>query len=477
MKILFVISEVEDIIKTGGLADVGKALPLALQDIGHDVRIVMPYYKQVASSFDLVDAIPSQIMHINGTSYAYNIKELDFHGIKTYLIDHPYFSAAQSPYGDTSLASNAQRFSLLSLAALCVSANISFQPDILHCNDWHTALTPYFMNSDYLIKHKLIADEHFFDNTKSLITLHNAAFQGVENLNLVPLLNHSDIHHIYTDHGHVNMLRTGIMFSNKVCPVSETYAKELTTYLGSHGVSDVINQAPHKVTGVLNGCDYSQWDPSTDQLIPANYSVDDMQGKAICKKELQKIANLPEVDSIPIIGMVCRATRQKGFDFIMPIIEELLQHKVQFVIMGTGDETIVSKLHEIARNHPTKFHFLEAFKPELSHLIEAGSDFFLMPSEFEPCGLNQMYSLAYGTLPIVRYVGGLADTVIDVSQANANGFSFEQPSADKLLLTILKALLTYHESPERIEEMMKRGMSTKFTWEQAAKKYEQIYLD
>jgi starch synthase len=475
MKILFVISEVEDIIKTGGLADVGKALPLALRDLGHDVRIVLPYYKQVAESFDLIDAMSEQIMHINGGTYSYGVKELDFHGIKTYLIDHPYFSEAQSPYGDTSLSSNAQRFSLLSICALSVSANVDFAPDILHCNDWHTALTPYFMNSDFLNKHRIIADPEFFSSTKSIITLHNAAFQGVERLNLVPLLNHTDEPLIYTDNGHVNMLRTGVMYSDNVCPVSKTYAQEITTYLGSHGISDVINQAPHKVTGVLNGCDYTQWDPATDDLLPANYSVGEMKGKAVCKQALQKVAKLPQIKSIPLIGMVCRATKQKGFDFIMPIIEDVLKHKVQFVIMGTGDANIVRQLHEISNKHPEQFHFLEAFKPELSHLIEAGADFFLMPSEFEPCGLNQMYSLAYGTLPIVRHVGGLADTVIDISKENANGFSFDKPSESELLSTIRNALLTYHDSPSKIKKMVEVGMETRFTWQTAAKNYEEVY--
>ena len=475
MKILFVISEVEDIIKTGGLADVGKALPIALQKLGHEVTIVMPYYHQIADSLHVVDAMPQQTMQINGGRYTYGVKKLDFHGIKTYLIDHPYFSHAKSPYGDETLASNAQRFSLLSVCALSVSANIGFVPDILHCNDWHTALTPYFMHSDYLQKHRLIARHDFFAHTKSVITIHNAAFQGVERLDHVPLLNATDLHYIYTDNNHVNMLRTGIMFSNKVCPVSQTYAQEITTYLGSHGISDVINQAPHKVTGVLNGCDYTQWDPSTDKHIPANFSLNNMQGKAVCKQALQKVANLPVAKTIPLIGMVCRVTKQKGFDFIMPIINDLLQHQVQIVIMGTGDERIVAKLHEISQEHPQKFHFLEAFKPDLSHLIEAGSDFFLMPSEFEPCGLNQMYSLAYGTLPIVRHVGGLADTVVDISLPNANGFSFIEPSALSLLSTIRNALLSYHDAGDKIQLMISQGMSTRFTWDAAAKQYENVY--
>lgn len=475
MKILFVISEVEDIIKTGGLADVGKALPLALKDLGHEVLIIMPYYQQVAENFDLINAIPEQIIRINNQSYSFNVRELDFHGIKTYLIDHPYFSSAQSPYGDTSLGSNAEKFSFLSVCALSVSANLSFQPHILHCNDWHTAMTPYFMRSDFLKRHKLIGDPDFFAYTQSVLTLHNAAFQGVEHLSNVPLLDNQDAFKVYTDNGHVNMLKTGIMYADKICPVSPSYAKEITTVLGSHGISDVINQAPEKVTGILNGCDYSQWDPSTDEFIPANFSARDLSGKAICKASLQSEAGLPLLKSVPLIGMVCRATRQKGFDFIMPIIEQLLRHKVQIVIMGTGDETITSQLHGISHAYPDKFAFVEAFKPQWAHLIEAGSDFFLMPSEFEPCGLNQMYSLAYGTLPIVRSVGGLADTIIDVSYENGNGFVFNEPSSEALLSTLRNALLTYQESPARIKQMMKLGMRTRFTWEDAAKQYEAVY--
>jgi len=476
MQILFVISEVEDIIKTGGLADVGKALPLALKDLGHEVVIVMPYYKQVAETFNLSDAMPEQRLRVNEHHYSYHVKELDFHGIRTYLIDHPYFSDAQSPYGDTSLGSNAERFTFLSLTALAVSANVSFQPDVVHCNDWHTAMTPYFMKSDYLARHEIIGDTEFFANSQSVITLHNAAFQGVETFNNVALLDHIDEHKVYNDNAHVNMLKTGIMYANKVCPVSRTYAKEITTIIGSHGVSDVINQAPQKVTGVLNGCDYSQWDPATDKYIPENYSSDNLHGKKACKALLQQDAGLPSDASIPVIGMVCRATRQKGFDYLMPILEQVLHHKVQIVIMGTGDETITSQLHGISHAFPEKFAFVEAFKPQWAHLIEAGSDFFLMPSEFEPCGLNQMYSLAYGTLPIVRNVGGLADTIIDVRHDNGTGFVFEEATSGSLLSTIRNALLTYQEAPARIQQMINIAMHTRFTWAEAAKQYEAVYL-
>lgn len=475
-KILFVISEVEDIIKTGGLADVGKALPIALKELGHQVCIVMPYYKQVADDLgSLTNAMPSQLLHVNGNNYHYDVKELDFHGIKTYLVDHPYFTQANSPYGDSHISSNAQRFALLSLCSLSISAYVNFKPDVVHCNDWHTALTPYFMNSDFLQRHNIVNDSEFFAQSLSVLTLHNAAFQGVEHLYNVALLDDVDASKIYVDNAHVNMLRTGIMYCDKVSAVSPSYAKEITTHLGSHGISDVVNQAPEKVSGVLNGCDYSQWDPALDQLIPHNFSLNDLSGKAKCKSALQLQANLPQVKSVPVIGMVCRATRQKGFDFIMPIIDEVLQHKVQFVIMGTGDDKIVASLHALQQKYPEQFHFLEAFKPDFAHLIEAGADFFLMPSEFEPCGLNQMYSLAYGTLPIVRNVGGLADTVVDVSKPNPNGFSFDEPSARALLETIRHALLVYQESPAKIKQMINTGMQTRFTWHNAAREYEKVY--
>lgn len=476
MKILFVISEVEDIIKTGGLADVGKALPIALKERGHEVSLVLPFYQQIEQNFKLVNAVKQQSFYINGLHYSYEVKELDFYGVKTYLVDHPYFSQANSPYADESMASNAQRFALLSLCALQLSAYLNFKPDIMHCNDWHTALTPYFMHSDYLLRNHLLEDASFFAETKSVITVHNAAFQGVESLDKVPLLTKDDYTHVFVDNHHVNMLKTGISYSTKVCPVSTTYAVEITSFIGSHGVSDVINHSPNKVVGVLNGCDYSQWDPSSDSHIPQTYSLDDFKGKAVCKKALQKYANLPAYKSTPIVGMVCRATNQKGFGYLLPILEEFLRHKVQLIIMGTGDKTITAELTRAAEKHPHKMAFFEAFDPKLAHLIEAGSDFFLMPSEFEPCGLNQMYSLAYGTIPIVRSVGGLADTVIDVTLDNSTGFKFYEPSAQALLTTLRNALLTYHETPSVISEMIERGMKTRFTWENAAKAYENLYL-
>ncbi len=474
MNILFLISEVEDIIKTGGLADVGKALPIALAESGHNVKIILPYYKQVANDFALTDAMPSQLIHIHQQQYQYSVKQLSLHGLDVYLIDHPYFSENSTPYAEDA-SSNAQRFAFFSLAALKVANELNFQADVVHTHDWHTAIANYFVKSDFLSRHEILADTSFYAKTKTVLTIHNAAFQGVCSLSRVPLLDDYSHQQVNTDNAYINLLKTGIMYGDSICPVSPTYAAEIQSFVGSHGIFDVINQAPNKVTGILNGCDYSQWNPSNDPLIPHNFSLDDMSGKAKCKSALQTKAKLPKLKSTPLFGMVCRATQQKGFGYLMPILEDLLQHKVQMVIMGTGDAAITSELTAIAERNPSQFAFLEAFSPEWAHLIEAGSDFFLMPSEFEPCGLNQMYSLAYGTLPVVRKVGGLADTVIDAALADGTGFVFAEPSADALLSCLRRVLLINKETPKLIAKMQSNAMKTRFTWERAAKEYEQVY--
>jgi starch synthase len=474
MNILFLISEVEDIIKTGGLADVGKALPLALAERGHNVKVILPYYKQVAHDFSLTDAMPKQSIQLHQQYYQYAVKQLSLHGMDVYLIDHPYFSENSTPYAEDGSA-NAQRFAFFSLAALKVANELSFKPDVVHTHDWHTAIANYFVKSDFLTRHKIVADTEFYANVKTVITLHNAAFQGVCALSRVPLLDEHAHSQVNTDNGYINLLKTGIAYADTVCPVSPTYAQEIKSFIGSHGIFDVINLAPHKVKGILNGCDYSQWDPSTDPLIPHNFSIEDMSGKAKCKTALQKKAKLPSSKAIPLFGMVCRATQQKGFAYLMPILEDFLQHKVQMVIMGTGDLSITCELKAIAERHPKQFVFLEAFSPEWAHLIEAGSDFFLMPSEFEPCGLNQMYSLAYGTLPVVRRVGGLADTVLDAAFENGNGFVFIEPNADALLSCLRRVLLICKEKPKLLAQMQQQAMQTRFTWAHAAQEYEVAY--
>lgn len=467
MKILFLISEVEDIVKTGGLADVGKALPIALSELGHEVNVVLPYYKSAADAFKLSNAAPQQIIYSNGHSYAFDIKHLNFNGISVYFVDYPDYFNNDKLYSGDSKVSNAEKFTFFSLAALKTAEALGFKPDILHTNDWHTSMACYFA------KHSPLSYE-YFAQTKSVLTLHNAAFQGTESLTKIPCIEPTSPG-MFVENNYLNMLKTGLLYADKICPVSSTYAQEIATPLGSHGIDDVIRQRIHYVEGVLNGCDYEQWDPSTDEFIAAHFSVDDMSGKATCKKDLQKTFGLNLNAKIPILGMVCRTTLQKGFGYLMPILEDILKHKVQIALVGTGQQDITKELHQIAKAHPKQFVFIEDFKPDYAHKVEAGADFFLMPSEFEPCGLNQMYSLAYGTVPIVRGIGGLKDTIVDIDEANGTGFIFYEPTPGALLSVVRKALLVRLEDNKKLQDVIARGMRQKFTWKKAAEKYVSVY--
>ncbi|MDM7859117.1 glycogen synthase GlgA [Alteromonas sp. ASW11-36] len=474
MRIGFVVSEVEDLVKTGGLADVGKALPIALTEMGHDVRIVMPMYQAIADHHRLSDACVSLNFAVEERQYQFAVKQLELHGVTVYLIDHAEFFQRAGLYSDgyDAYTDNGERFGFLANAALHAFSHVGFIPEVIHCNDWHTALLPFFIryNPDNNINQEFAA-------TRTVLTIHNAAFQGVfERSSVHMLAGNTAIEH-FNHSEYVNFLQTGLQCCDGITSVSPNYAKELLTDLGSHGLSHILRRRQDRLYGVLNGCDYSQWDPQTDIHIKHHFNSQDMSGKKACKMALQRFAKLPKAAKIPIIGMVCRLTEQKGFGYIMPILERLLQHNVQLVIVGTGDPVVVEQLRHISAQFANKFSFIEGFSNEYAHWIEAGSDFFLMPSQFEPCGLNQMYSLAYGTLPIVRGVGGLKDTVIDLEQQpeQATGFVFLPPQPQALLDCIRRALLTYHESPEELAKMQQRAMQTKFTWSQAAAKYAEVY--
>jgi starch synthase len=473
MKIAFVVSEVEDIIKTGGLADVAKALPVALKGLGHDVCIIMPGYQKVLAKLESLHNIPISTM---GDS-SFKLFEVALQGIPVYLVDHPYFDRPEL-YAENNVAysDNGQRFAFFSHTVTDVLQAVNFIPDIIHCNDWHTALTPFFIRQ-HTTAAQMASLPAVFANTKTVLTIHNAAFQGIFSVNDIAEL--APYHHalLLDHHGDVNMLKVGIHYADKITAVSPTYATELLTDLGSHGLHFALQNRSTDLAGIINGCDYTQWDPTTDPLLPKNYSVADMSGKADCKQALQSQFGLPTVSSIPVFGMVCRLTQQKGFGYILPILGQLMQHNIQVVIVGTGEPFVCQQLSDFAKVHPDKFAFLEGFEPELAHLIEAGSDFFLMPSEFEPCGLNQMYSLAYGTLPIVRKVGGLKDTVtgIDDDPTCATGFSFAEPEPQALLTCLRRAILLYLEHPKMYREMQERAMHTKFTWENSARDFVRLY--
>ncbi|MCW8091029.1 glycogen synthase GlgA [Alteromonas sp. ASW11-130] len=475
MNIVFAISEVEDLVKTGGLADVGKALPLALKEAGHNVIIIMPYYLAIANQLEmapakLASACSQQTLFTQSQVYHFDVKQLNWNDINVYFIDYPEYFAREGIYsnGYDVYNDNGERFSFFCGAVLNMLQSIGFQPDVIHCHDWHTAMLPFLMSFDH---------SGYFDDTATVFTIHNAAFQGVHRLESIPFLRHHPSIMSQVHGGYINMLQSGIEFATQITTVSPTYAQELLTNLGSHGLHDRLVARQKDLIGILNGCDYSQWNPEHDHYLPENYSVDTLHAKTASKAALQKLASLPEKQNIPLLGMVCRLTEQKGFGYLLPILNDLMHHQVQIVIVGTGDPEVCMDLDEFAQHHPVKFKFINGFSTKHAHLVEAGADYFLMPSQFEPCGLNQMYSLAYGTIPIVRAVGGLKDTVVDINQDKhgATGFVFDDPTPHALLACIRRALLYYYEYPQDFKQMQIRGMQTRFTWDAAAARYAELY--
>ncbi len=475
MNIWYVVSEVEGVVKSGGLADVAKALPKALQELGHQVAIVLPAYRSVPELFSLPIILEAELTHWPHTPYCVRKGMVD--NVDIYFIDcNTYFDRPEL-YGEhnQAYADNGERFGFFSAACLDVLPKLDIKPTIIHANDWHTALVPFLLKKRY-------RQDPYFSGIKSVLTVHNAIFKGIfsyHQLEVIPELKLSGLEFLQYGHDHVSMLRAGLAFADKINAVSPNYASELLTPLGSHGLVDDFVRRARDLHGIVNGCDYSEWDPQTDRFLPQTYlpQAESLQaGKLASKCLLQQELNLPQHE-IPMFGMVCRLTHQKGFHYLLPILESFLRNQVQVVIVGTGEPEIAATLHKMAQQYGDKLAFVETYNNRLAHLVEAGSDFFLMPSEFEACGLNQIYSMAYGTLPIVREVGGLKDTVQDYDKfpEYATGFSFQEPSATSLLICMQRALLFYLQQPDEMLRIQLRAMQQDFSWIDSAKEYVKMY--
>ncbi|MCG6200992.1 glycogen synthase GlgA [Psychromonas antarctica] len=477
LKILFISAEVEGFSKTGGLADAARALPLELRNLGHEVKIITPFYRsinqreQAQHRFSLTLNTDSARPEIQ-----FKVRQLDLDGIPVLTIDNAHYFDRAGLYGEDHHAypDNGERFAFFCLASLQACEADGFSPDIIHCNDWHAGLIPYLLKTRY-------EDNPYFIHTKTILTTHNACYQGIfdkSQLNLIPEVSACMDERVLENFNHINYLKVGVIYSDKINTVSPNYASELLTTLGSHGMSQHFLERISDFEGILNGCDYNEWNPATDTLIPANFSAEDLSGKLICKKELQIEIGLPENDN-PIFAMICRLTEQKGFALLLPMLQQLLKHNLQLIIIGSGDPAITGQLNAIAAHFPDKFRFINNYSHRLSHLVEAGADFFLMPSLFEPCGLNQLYSFSYGTLPIVRGVGGLKDTVLDYDQDpdNANGFVFYEPSPSHLLNLMRRVLLLYVEHPEEMLRLKTQAMRAHFYWLNSAKQYQKLYYN
>jgi starch synthase len=467
LNILFVVSECVPFAKTGGLADVAGALPAALAERGHDVRVVLPRYrvtkKHPAKKLDSVLAVPMG----HGDAYGAVLEStLPKSTAKVYFLEHDNLYDRDGIYGDShgDFGDNLARFTFLSRGALELCDLLDFTPDIVHVQDWPTSLVPVYLNTLY--------SNRRVGSAASVLTVHNLAYQGWFGKHLLPVtglgwdtyvrggLSRSD---------GINLLQGGLVHSTMVSTVSPGYAAEIQTRDGGEGMDGLL-RARGDVVGILNGIDDTVWDPRTDKHLAAHYSHLDLSGKAVCKAALQREMGLAERPDVPLLGMVSRLVGQKGIDIFADALEYILAEDVQVVVLGSGESWAENLFTRLSHTTP-HFRAFIGMNEALSHQIEAGADLFLMPSRYEPCGLNQMYSQRYGTLPVVRAVGGLDDTVDNF----VTGFKFDELSGAALAQCVAWALHSYHEERLQFRAMMFRAMQKPMGWGHACRQYEAMF--
>jgi starch synthase len=476
MKIAMISSEVVPYAKTGGLADVVGTLSAALAHIGHAVTVVMPLYRSVWQSgapleepgiaFPVTVGDRREEISVLRSRPQPNVA-VNFIRAERYF-DRPFLYG--TPAGDYS--DNAERFVFFSRAALEL---LSREPvNVVHCHDWQTALALVFLKTQ--------AERYgALGGAKCVLTVHNLGFQGIFPVSEWPLLNLD--RRFFTAqflefYGNINFLKGGLVFADKITTVSPSYATEIMDAEQGFGLEGVLRERRDDLVGILNGVDYSQWSPETDRFIVKRYSADQLTAKQSCKRFLQRSVGLPESSKVPLLGMVTRLTSQKGVDLLEEIFESLMERELQFVLLGSGEPRYEEFFAGAAARHPGKFAVRTGYDEPLAHQIEAGADIFLMPSRYEPCGLNQIFSLKYGTIPIVRKVGGLKDTVedYDPGTGTGTGFVFAAYEAQELLKTIDRALALYRSKREWTT-LRRRAMSRDFSWARSARRYDDLYRE
>jgi len=475
MRVLFVTSEAYPLVKTGGLGDVSFALPNALRVLGVDVRLLLPGYPAVLERLSLVEVhedirmypLQEPVRLLAGTMAG---------GITpVYVIDCPdLYGREGGPYQDTEgndWYDNELRFGLLSkVAALFGNHSLLFKPDIIHCNDWQTGLVPAFL--------KFIPQPR----ARCVMSIHNMAYQGIfgpEVVELFGLPPESFSMFGLEYHGQVSFLKAGLFYADWITTVSPTYAKEIQSSKYGCGLEGLLYERRDNLSGILNGIDTMAWNPESDPFLSRHYGIKNLPVKVRNSQALRAKLMLPPSKKAPLLGLISRFTEQKGIDLLLPIIPDIVKTGARLAILGSGDKALEEELQQLAKLYPTRISVNIGFNEELSHQIEAGADMFLMPSRFEPCGLNQMYSMRYGTIPIVRSTGGLADTVVDASAINlenrtATGFVFEGESSDELLSCVQRALELFRQKSVW-RSLQLCAMSRDFSWENSAREYVTLY--
>jgi starch synthase len=480
MKIAFASSEIVPYAKTGGLADVAGSLPKELAKLGCDVKAFMPkYYSVDEHKFNLKYLFDIGEMKIRVDGFIQHIHV--FEGtmpnstVPVYFIDCPKYFHRHKIY--TNDVDEDERFILFSKAVIELLQRFGWAPDVMHCNDWQTGLIPLLLKDNY-------SWDRMFDRTATVYTIHNIAYQGRFGTHA---LSKAEIRGDYfypggpvEFEGGVNFMKAAIMFSDIITTVSETYAKELLTHEYGAGMDPFLNSRSNDLFGIINGVDYSVWNPEEDKHLPYNYSIGDLSGKLENKKYLLNTIHLPFNENVPLIGIISRFASQKGIELIASVLGEILQMNVQLIVLGSGEPEHENLFRHVSFNNPFKVWSYIGYNDDLSHLIEASSDLFLMPSKYEPCGLNQIYSLKYGTVPVVRKTGGLADTVQDWNEYNGygldigNGFSFGEYSGHALIHALKRAVNDFHNKPIW-GKIIYNGMIKDYSWSVSAKSYLKLY--
>lgn len=486
MKIAFVSSEVYPYAKTGGLADVSGSLPLELSKFGNEIKVFMPKYntfdeaKYGLSYLWDIGEIPVRVagkvhsVHVHKAMLP-NSHLGEYSNVEVYFIDCPHYFHRFRIY--TNDADEDERFILFSKGVIEVLQRLQWAPDVIHCNDWQTALIPILLRENY-------GWDRLFEKTATVFTIHNIAYQGRFAKSAFEKAEIRYEHFLYGGigeyYGDVNFLKTAIFTADILNTVSETYAQELLTPEYGEGMHEYLQMRKDDFYGILNGVDYNIWNPETDKFIPYNYSKNNLSNKLKNKKHLLKNLNLSFDENVPVIGIISRLVSQKGFDIMAYIINELFSLNAQWIILGSGEQKYEELFMHLAHKFTEKVYTYIGYNNELAHLIEAGADIFLMPSRYEPCGLNQIYSLKYGTVPVVRKTGGLADTVLDwdeflaKGQEIGTGFSFYDYSGHALLETVKRALHYFHLK-DVWNKIQLNGMNKDYSWKKSAKKYIQLY--
>ncbi|HKT13602.1 MAG TPA: glycogen synthase GlgA [Terriglobia bacterium] len=473
MKIVFVASESVPYSKTGGLADVVGALPKALASLGYEIEVFLPRYKTTKPGAVVPGAGSITVPLSGGFKFASIQIAGEANGVRTYLMECPEYFDRDQLYmaGGKDYPDNAQRFAAFSMAALEFLKRSSTPPAVIHCHDWQSALVPVYLRSLY-------AKDSFYENTSVLFTIHNIGYQGLFPPEIMAEISvDRSLFRVegLEYYGKVSLLKGGIVFSDYVSTVSQKYAQEIQTDEFGCGLEGVLRSRASRLVGILNGVDYDDWNPATDKLIPANYNPREMKGKEICKKRLLESmgAQNPDLDR-PVLGIVSRFVQQKGFDLIAQVAGELMREELYIAALGTGEPEYEELFRSLSAKYPNKFLVKVGYDNTLAHRIEAGADMFLMPSRYEPCGLNQIYSMKYGTVPVVRATGGLDDTVQPFDGEKGTGFRFRQYSPVALLACLQRAIATFRDR-EAWLRLQQNCMQEDFSWTQSARKYANLY--